>query len=279
MDNKICLDANALQEAVKLGRITGDLKLAGNTPFVVIPKDAQVVSLREYLFNGDTERPAAKRGTVSVLDAASFIEYWTLFSDEHSRIFADETKSQVLAVLDYHGIGENAPRWGRHRVNLTLRFSEEWSLWTGHNGQKNKFSQLDFAEFIEDNTPDFVQPKAADMLEMARTLSVKTDVDFSSAVRNSNGQVQIKYNETVRGTAGTGNVEIPEEFIIQIPVYVGTPRVPVRARLRYRLASGKLTIWYDLLRPDAIQRDVFVSTLEAIRGSIQTPIINGSPAS
>ena len=273
----INLNDKTIKEIVNLGRATGEPKAVGGIAYAVIPNDSQVVSLAQYQHTDYAERPHRKKGTVAVLDAASFIEYYTLFSDEHSRVFADETKSQVLSVLDYHGIGENAPRWGQHRVLLTLRHSEEWKRWIGRNGQAKKMSQMEFAEFIEDNTPDIIEPSAATMLEMARTLQAKTDVDFSSAIRTNNGQVQLKYTETVKGTYGSGNVEIPEEFKIQIPVYVGTPRVGIRARLRYRLNSSKLSIWYDLLRPEATERDSFIQTLAAIKDGLKVNIINGNP--
>lgn len=275
---EITLTDKTLKEAVKLGQNLGDAKqIINGIPYAIVPNESQVVSLEKFLHNDYAERPHRKKGTVAVLDASSFIEYYSLFSDEHSRIFADETKSQVLAVLDYHGIGENAPRWGQHRVRLDLRHSEEWKTWTGRDGQSHKMSQLDFAEFIEDNAPDIREPNAATMLEMARTLQAKTDIDFSSAIRTSNGQVQLKYNEIVKGTYGSGNVEIPEEFLIAIPVYVGTERAPVRARLRYRITSGKLSIWYDLLRPEEIERKAFVATLSAIKDGLKVVVINGNP--
>jgi uncharacterized protein YfdQ (DUF2303 family) len=266
-----------MQEAVHLGQLIGEPKDIGGIQFVVVPNDCRIESLEKFQHSDYADRPHRKKGVVTVLDAASFINYYQLFSDEHSRVFADETKSQVLAVLDYHGIGENAPRWGQHRVRLDLRHSEEWKRWVGRNGQARKMSQMEFAEFVEDNTPDIVEPSAATMLEMARTLQAKTDVDFSSAIRTNNGQVQLKYSETVKGTYGSGQVDIPEEFKISIPVYVGTPRVTIRARLRYRLNAGKLSIWYDLLRPEAIERDAFMGTLEAIKDGIGVSIINGNP--
>jgi uncharacterized protein YfdQ (DUF2303 family) len=274
----ISITDKTIKEAVRLGQITGDAKTAnGGIAYAVIPNDCQVVSLAQFQHTDYADRPHRKKGVVAVLDAPSFIEYYSLFSDEHSRVFADETKSRVMAVLDYHGIGENAPRWGQHRVQLDLRYSEEWKRWTGCNGQAKKMSQMDFAEFVEDNTPDIVEPSAATMLEMARTLQAKTDVDFSSAIRTNNGQVQLKYSETVKGTYGSGQVDIPEEFKISIPVYVGTARITVRTRLRYRLNGGKLSIWYNMLRPEAIERDAFVFTLDAIKDGLKVTIINGNP--
>lgn len=270
------LNRDVVKQLVDLGRAAADVRTIGNTPLVVIPNDHKVVPLREYVNNSDAERPLRKQGTVKVLDSGSFCEYYSLFSDEHSRVFADETVSKVLAVLDYHGAGENAPRWGAHRVELVLRHSEEWKAWESFDGQRK--SQMEFAEFLEDNAPDIVTPDAATMLEVARDLRAKTDVDFGSAVRMSNGSVQFKYTEQVKSTYGAGNVDVPEQFVISIPVYLGCDRVRITARLRHRINSGKLTFWYDLLRSDVVKRDAFLAIRKSIADTLHISVINGSPA-
>lgn len=270
------LNQQTVKELVGLGRASAEVRQSGNTPFVVIPNDHRVVQLRDTIINPDADRPIRKAGIVKVLDGLSFCEYYTLFHDEHSRVFADETEARILAVLDYHGIGDNAPRWGQHRLDLTLRHSEEWAAWTGHSGKRSP--QMEFAEFLEDNAPDIVTPDAATMMECARSLSAKTDVDFGSAIRINNGSVQFKYTETVKGTYGAGNVDVPEQFVIAIPVYVGGERVRVTARLRYRIASGKLTFWYDLLRASAVERDAFLNIRSQIGSNLSVTIINGTPA-
>lgn len=271
------LTDKTLKEVVRLGQLIGDPKTAtvNGVPFAVIPQDAKVEDLSKFLYNQYAERPHRKIANVKVLDAASFIEYWAQFSDDNSRAFADETKSSVLGILDYHAAHEGNPRWGQHRVQLDLRHSEEWTRWVGNDGKK--LDQVSFAEFIEDNTPDIAQPPAAAMLEITRTLQVKKDVQFESDVRLNNGQTQLKFKEEIRGTWGIGMMEIPESFQVSIPVYVGSPRVPITARLRYRLSQGKLVIWYDLLRTEQIERDAFMATLAQIKGGIGVTVINGSP--
>lgn len=272
------ISKETVKELVGLGRAAAEVRTSGNTPFVVIPNDHKVQYLRDTINNPDAERPVRKSGVVKVLDAGSFCDYYTLFSDLNSRVFADETQNSVLAILDYHGAGDNAPRWGAHRIQLTLRHSEEWSTWTEKDGQAHKMSQMDFAEFLEDNAPDIVEPSAATMLEVARDLRAKTDVDFGSAIRMANGSVQFKYSEQVKGTFGAGNVDVPETFTIAIPVYVGGTSVPITARLRYRIASGKLTFWYDLLRVSAIERNAFLKCRDEIQSRLTISIINGVPA-
>ena len=267
-----------LDKMLKLGQSTGDVKNSGGLPFVVIPQDCEVQDLSALIYSRFAARPHRIIQAVTVQDVASFVAYYSLFSDPNSRIFADEPNSKVLAILDYHAAGEGSPRWGDHKLTLQLTASDEWKAWIGKNGQQAKMSQTDFAEFIEDHTPDIRQPDAATMLEMARTLQAKTDVDYSSAVRLNNGQVQLTYNEQVKGTFGAGKVEIPESFLISIPVYTGSERVPITARLRYRLVSGKLSIWYDLLRYRDVIRDAFKTEIAAMREKLAVTIIDGSAA-
>ena len=87
----------------------------GNVPYVLVPKDCKAQPLPELVYNEHADRPARVKASVSVLDPESFIEYYALFNDLSSRVFADETALKVQAVLDYHettGEGNTAPRWG-----------------------------------------------------------------------------------------------------------------------------------------------------------------------
>lgn len=265
-----------LKEMIRLGQIIGDPKQVINgIPYAIVPADCKIESLEKFLYSDYADHPHRKKGTVSVLDAQSFIEYYSKFSDEDSRVFADETTATVLGVLDYHGV--EVPRWGQHKVQLSLRTHESFSVWMAHDGQAHKMSQMEFAEFIESNAPDIVEPNAATMLEMARDMSAKTDIEFSSAMRTNNGQVQLKYNEQVKGTYGGSNIEIPESFVIQVPVYVGSAPVRLTVRLRYRINGGKISLWYDLLRPKEAIRYAFQASLDVIKENLKVTVINGSP--
>lgn len=276
-DNNTQLDDKAIAAIAKLTRAGLGVQTAPNgIPFVLVPNDCKIENLAPLIYNQHAEHPQRKIGTIQVYDGKSFCEYYQQFADSFSRIFADESKPQVLGVLDYHGAGENAPRWCQHRVAWVLKRSAEWIVWTKASGVK--MTQADFAEFIESNAPDIVDPPAATMLEVARTLSAKTEAEFSSAIRMANGSVKLTFNEQVRGTFGSGDLEVPEFFSIAVPVYVGDVRVTVKARLRYRIAAGKATFWYDLWRADAVEREAFAKVRDEIQAALGVTLINGSPA-
>lgn len=271
------LNKDTVKELYGYGRAAADVKEVGNTPFVVIPNDHKVVGLAEYKDNPRAERPLRVKGTAKVHDVPSFCEYFTLFHDENSRVFADEDKATILAVLDYHGaLGGGAPRWGEHRLELTFRHSKEWNEWKGKDGQRTQ--QMEFAEFLEDHAPDIITPDAATMLEVARDLSAKVDADFGSAIRMNNGSVQFKFSEQVKATFGSGQLEVPEQFIVSIPIYLGCDRVSITARLRYRINAGKLSFWYDLLRADNIKREAFLVARKTITDTLAITDISGTPA-
>lgn len=268
-------DTSVVQEIAKLaqaGMIKGD---ANGVPYVIVPDDHQIIWLDKYLSNRET--PIRKEGSVHFTDAASFIRYWSLFSDEGSRIFADQTNTTLTAVLDYHMAGSDSPaRWGKHRATFSLVPTTEWVTWSNSNGKRK--SQMEFAEFIEDNAADIFSPKAADMVQIARELEAKKDVDFASSVRLNNGKTQFKYSETIKATVGGGQLEVPELFVIRLRVYQGTDPVEITARLRFRIQESKLTLWYDLLRPHTVREQAFESIVNKVSKEANTDVLIGSPA-
>src|SRR6476619_4045076 len=88
------LNKETLAELIELSRATGgpQLPAGGNVPYVVIPQGYKVEDLSRFVYNEHSDRPERAKTTAKVLDAQSFCDYYTLFHDEHSRVFADETQ-------------------------------------------------------------------------------------------------------------------------------------------------------------------------------------------
>ena len=154
--------------------------------------------------------------------------------------------------------------------------SPEWQTWRAESGQQ--MNQEAFAQFIEDNLPDIAIPTAAEMLEISRSLEAKKKVNFASGIRLSNGQNELTYEEEITGTAQKGKLKVPEEFQIGIPVLEGGQRYAVNARLRYRIGDGgKLTMWYELIRPHKILDDAVHAVRLEIEQGTEMPVFNGKP--
>lgn len=235
----------------------------GTHPYVVTPPGYVVRPLHDLIYNEYAERPYRTKQNVVVLDPLSFTRYWTNFCDANSRIFGDRDGRKFLAVLDYHEVDEKSmPRWGSHTLTLELRHTEEWKIWTGSNDKP--MAQAAMALFIEDNAPDVVIPSVATMMEVARTLEANETSSFDSAIRLDNGDMQLMYRKETTATAGGGKMQVPQEFTILIPIFEGMGKVEIKARLRYRINSNKLSMWYSLWRHAAAERAAFDAVMERI---------------
>lgn len=265
-------ETNNLQAVIDTAMHIGDLrKTAEGGQYALVPAGAKV---HEFDYERLLANPRRKRASVTVQDAASFIFYFNTFGDEHSVIFADAASQSFKGVLDYHCSGSELPaRWREHTVSYATPKAQEWQTWYGMNGKQ--MAQVAFATFLEDNLDDIRTPAGAQLLEIARTLEAKKNVNFGSSVRLDNGQAQFTYEEEIKGSASKGTLEIPEEFKLGIPVFYGGEAYAIRCRLRWRLQDGRLTLWYNMIRPDKVLEDAFSSIYKEIAEGTKAKIVKG----
>jgi uncharacterized protein YfdQ (DUF2303 family) len=254
-----------------------------SVPFVVVPTTFKVEALEKLL-----PAPSRAKGNVQFADAQSFVRYVNKHKDKAGEasaanrtsgqagggeqpgpdpddvqtvIYVDPLKSKFRAVFDSHA--SDAPGWGEFTASYDCPISPEWKTWKEHNGRK--FHQEEFAFFIEQNLLDVHEPNGAQMLEIVTTLKSVKNVAFDSGVRLSDGQVQLKYHEQNDTKAGAnGQLVIPEEIKLGLPVYVGGIPYAVIAKFRYRIDGSKLIMWYDLLRPHKIEEAAVNAMIEQI---------------
>lgn len=247
----------------------------------------QGLQVKEY--ESQRARPRRIERTVETTHVQSFIDYFNRFADENSTIFVDVENRLFIGIIDYHEDAtaaraggeetgnQNAPRHGCHKVTYKCPLTPEAKKWLDNDGAKK--SQVEFAEFIEEGAPEIVEPNAAEMLEIALTMQAKTGVDFSSGIRLDNGQVQLTYREDIQGTAGvTGQLKIPSKIALGIQLFQGGERYRLEANFRYRLNQGRMTIWYDLIRPHlALQDAVKAIQSQIVAGKNKGQVIEAKP--
>lgn len=250
---------------------------AGVAPRLIWP-DRQITDLE-----GALPRPLRKRAHAALGSMASFIDYVRQHRTQATAIHgdADEKGGGFTAIIDYHeanrdvpgtagtkemAVALGAPAWAEHRATLALQPTPEWARWLGICGKD--LDQRTFAEFIEDNAADVVAPEAtpgapnaADLMQVATTLQVKTDVRFASSVNLQNGQVQLRYEEMINGSWGGENaMAVPQAFWIGIVPFRGGDRYMAKIRLRYRGTGGKANFRLEMERPHKIVEAAFRDT-------------------
>ncbi|WP_280330515.1 DUF2303 family protein [Nocardia wallacei] len=207
-----------------------------------------IASHEQYL-----DEPRRPRGLSQVTEVASFVTLLGMTEHFSSVIFATEHTARLTSVVNYHG-------WRDHRVVLQLETSEQWARWSANN--QKLMSQTDFAELIEDGLADIIEPDSADMLELAQTFEATKSVDFQSGSRLKSGAVSLRWVEAIDAKAGrTGDIEVPTQFVLMLPIWRGGEPVTLRASLRYRIGKDGLRLGYKLLGLDDILRTAFLGTV------------------
>jgi uncharacterized protein YfdQ (DUF2303 family) len=232
--------------------------------------------------------PLRARGTFKFHQLGGFIDYINNHNhaEDRAEIWADCGKSTITAVLDGHkricssesaeGF-EQAPGWGAHRAILEFQLTLAWQEWTAFAAKPHP--QDEFANFLEDHLADVVEPDAADLLEIASSLSVTSGVQFKQAIRLANGEVSFQYTEEHNATGGRQNqLKIPTSVTLALTPFEGGAAFKVPARFRYSLREGKLSMRLILDRPDQILRSSIDDVCREIAAATNLIVYHGIPA-
>ena len=239
-------------------------ELAGR-PLALPIFEAQAIALppgwtKEVIKQDVRELPAPKRTNrvVKAHELDGFISYVNRFKNEATALYCESYRQPALtARLDDHQ--PSKPSHVEHLAHFACPTTEEWNRWAG--GDRKQTSQVEFAEFIEDNIRDVVAPTGIEFLTAITNFTDTRTVEFKSAQRLSDGTVQFSYNE--KETAE--QIRLPVEFQIAVPVFEGlTTNYKFKARLKYRLKDAKLTLWYELDRPDLVKREAYSDLIKIV---------------
>lgn len=221
------------------------------------------------------EHPRRIEGRYTLRTAESLLEYLHKHALPETELWADVDSASVTAVIDAHrGAGEPAG-WSAHRATLQLLHSDEWKLWTGIDGKL--LPQIEFAEFIEQRTIDFVSPDGATILELAQSFQATRGGRFESSQRLTSGATTLVYKDDVSATAGkSGQIAIPDVVDLALRPFHGHEAFKVRARFRYRLDGGALRLGFALERPRDVVQAAFDSVVDVVANSTEAPIYIGT---
>lgn len=242
-------------------------------PYAIVPDGYTVCELPRASV---PERP---RANVRLRDAASFIKYFMDHACYQSRIYASLEPAKFLAVIDdfrdFNDAGETIAgqsAWREFRAHFDIPASREWQLW--HSANRKQMGQLAFAEFLQDNLPDVVQPDGADLLQLALNFEASQAGNFIATQRLQDGSHNLQWRAD---NNSSGSVKLPEQITLSIPVFENEQPSEVHARLRYRIKEGSLSIWYELIRSHKVLEQAFRATWDRIATECGDVILLGMP--
>lgn len=240
-------------------------------------------TLKEVDTESKLDHPRRKVAKVILTDLDSFIAFVCEHAPhDHASIYcaADFIAGDVAfkAILNDHGPSVDDRNWRDFTASFEPRKSVEWNRWKSMD--RKHFTQAEFAAWIEENGKDIAgvegYPTGAQMLEMALNMEANQDVRFKSAIRLQNGGVQLSFVQDDDAQT-LAKMELFKGFALGMPVFWNGDPFRVEARLRYRVRDGKLTFWYELIRPDKILEAAAKEIVEAVRTGTDIPFYFGNP--
>lgn len=213
-------------------------------------------------------------GKITVDDADSLIRYVNRFADARSIVVADYDKLSIHGILDYHGANDHEkplePGPGRHVATLRLRESEEFKRWAEMENELH--DQMAFAEFLDENANDIADPDPATFIEIARELEATQGVVFKSATRLQTGERSITYETE---THVKGEMRVPTQFTLAIPLFQGEEPTEILASFRFRPSPHGLRLGFVWRRVEYRRQAQFNLMAHRVSEETGRPLVAG----
>lgn len=273
------------------------IETIGSTPVALIPKGMEAVSLKKFT-DEYRQKPERRKGVVALDRVNSLIDITNRFKSESSVIFADAAISgnaisaSVQTIFNYHPSGKNNEDADNADHSAIYKFptARDFDYWMSLN--QKPMEQSTFAAFLEErhlemrvanesekNIIDGLKPKFADPLEILE-LSKDLEIYSTETVKNKNklssGETELKFT-TEHSDADGKPIQIPDFFVIELPIFEGGSAERLIVRLRYRLQNGKINWFYSLYRIDMTLNNAFHTACAEIQEQTGLPLFFGKP--
>lgn len=231
--------ATAIALALKEGVIIGKER-AGPVAYPI--QDGTIVMPQGYqkqdiiIPDALLPRPRRLKQHHSFYNVSDVIQYVNRYKTGTSLILLspEPVNGQPCAriILDYHP-GKDEPTWGEHVVDLIFRTS--WQFDAISELTKAKIPQDQFALALRDIAGFCESVPAAELIEVARTLSLTVKGNFKSITDEFNGSIDFAYGMQVTGSAGTETrkLTVPQQLDWKVPILLGGAKQLVQTDFIY----------------------------------------------
>lgn len=295
------LDGGAVREIADLARDAGTEVISiahdGRTVPVLAAKlsgGGIGVSGVKKFFDEWREAPERREGVAVAASVGSFIGLTNRHKGADSAIFAhlcrDGKSARLMSVIDYDGGSYSDPDNQRHRIAYNFPFSREWLMLASINDKA--MTQVDFAEFIEDNIHLFAVADGdelkladkfgttfaapSDLLDLSRGLAIRAESVVKEIRNLASGEAEIAFEERHVNSDGQP-LRVPGLVMFKAPIFDGGEVKRFVARLRYRRAGGSIQWRFVLYRPIDVIRAAVEADATHAQDATALPLFWGSP--
>lgn len=265
----------------------------GEKEYVVeLPAGRRVESLKK-LIDAHRKRPERQTGFRTLTTVSSFVEYVNRHKTSNSVVFLDDRRPanpELCAVFNANGPSGEAD-FEDFGAKYAFPMSDEWKVW---RSEKANLSQEAFADLIEQNIRDLVDPANVPesvkrtateakivlagpqkMLTLSKGLTVNIDSKFTHKVNLQTGGGELFFKEEASDEHGNA-LEVPGGFCLGIPVFKLGPLYPIAVRLRYRKASQTALAWtLTLFDVERVLETCIAGAAQEVGAQTELPVFRG----
>lgn len=288
MDNNVVTEIKEFVETYFQPRV---VEVPNTNGVVVYPSNMNVDSVKNFI-DRERLRPETLCGTTSLHNCNSFVEFANRYKSDNSAIFYNSKMQEVTCIFDC--ATKDQTSFEKHKAVYAFPFSKELKSWQKDNN--SAMNQLEFAVFIESNVLDISEPPAPDkesealkeirmrcgghyatvnkMMELSKGISIRADERATIKHDLNTGEAIVQFNSEHTDATGAA-IKVPNMFVIVIPVLDGGKQYQLPCRLRYRLNSGQVRWWYEIIDLDRAIKLAIDEELEQIKEKIGLPVFYG----
>lgn len=268
--------------------VSGTAENKEKVQLLILPEGQEAHSVKKYM-DEYLKAPERLKGETILTSAQSFNEFVNRFKTENSAMFYNQEDKTVRCIFDYSERGN--PQFEQHRATYEFPISDEWKTFMNLNNRG--MNQLEFVEFIERNLINLSEPPHPDdeskeikdirmalggtfatvakMIELSRGIKVNVDESATTKINYQTGETTIEYNAEHKDGAGN-TLKLPSMFAIAIPVLKNGKRYQLVCHLRYRMNSGKITWFYEIINADKAVEHAINEELDCIKEQTALPL-------
>lgn len=282
-----------------------------------LPNDMTRVDLTAELDKLATKlQPWRRTGHAKFTDLDSFIFWANRNKGYTSALFAEVSgQPKLTCIADY--LGEGAPvidaksrdpkaSHMAHRASYAFPLSPEWKIWNAVSDQG--LTGPEMGEFVEANAKDLLDPTPAllsqkrdevkddwehDMLDIARQLqgrfgqfatliqlarnfNINEVSNVTASMNRDTGESSIQFFNEHQQADGAP-VQIPNLFMVAIPVFENGAAYRLPVRFRYRKAGQAVKFIFTLHNADIALRNAIDEALAHAQEQTALPLFRGQP--
>ncbi len=288
--------AQAIKENLEPRIIDASRGDVSKSAVLVAPAGFQLHSLKKFV---DENRlvPERRSGTARLDRINSLIDHVNRFKNDASALFArasidaNSIKAHIKAIFDYHPKGDDVTKAdnGKHQALYEFPIAKDFAFWMKNNAKL--MGQEEFALFLEERVVEMVSPddedkaqvsglapkfaEPVDILGLSRDLELYSKETVTQAIKLSSGEKSVKFT-TQHVDADGKPIEIPDFFVVCLPLFEGGELHRILVRLRYRKNGERLQWAYDLYRIDRTLEEAFDSACGQVVEATGLPIFHGA---